>query len=167
MGVSRLLFPPPGNTNLIFKCKTSHEFILVFPIQIHDDADIFSILHLYLSPTLSILIPISIFYWNKSEGGRAQSLKEWHRTYKNWLELTRSKVAEESSSSTPWASLYAHYNTLAYAKWHTPQHHDWYQTNHSLAHEITEPIKNYHAIFQGFLLPSEMAYSLSLECVSP
>ena len=32
---------------------------------------------------------------------------------KNWLEPTRSKVAEDSTSSGPWATFYAHCNTLA------------------------------------------------------
>ena len=40
----------------------------------------------------------------------------------NWLEPIRSKMAEDSTSSGPWASLYPHFNTLA--KWHALRHHD-------------------------------------------
>ena len=37
-----------------------------------------------------------------------QLLKIWHK----WLELTRSKMADDSTSSGPWASLYTPCNTL-------------------------------------------------------
>ena len=52
---------------------------------------------------------------NRREGGRAP-LREWpsHRRYdKNWLEPTKSKMAEDSTSSGPWTSLYAHCNVSA------------------------------------------------------
>lgn len=64
--------------------------------------------------------------WDRREGARAQPLNEWHgcRCFAiNWLELTRSKMAEDSTPSGPWASLHAHCNTLA-ARWHTHRHHD-------------------------------------------
>ena len=38
--------------------------------------------------------------------------------------------------------------------------------SHSLAYEISQPIKTNHPVFQG-LLPSEMAHTLSAKCVSP
>ena len=43
----------------------------------------------------------------------------------NWLEPTRTKMAEDLTSTRPWASLYTHCNTSA--KWHTHQHHDSWQ----------------------------------------
>lgn len=59
--------------------------------------------------------------WDGRERGRAQPLREWHScggNDKNWLELTRSKMAEGSNSSITGASVCAHCNTLA-SKWHT------------------------------------------------
>ena len=53
---------------------------------------------------------------NRREGGWAQSLREWpsHWHYdKSWLEPTKSKMAEDSTFSGPWTSLYAHCNVLA------------------------------------------------------
>ena len=38
--------------------------------------------------------------------------------------MIRPKVAENSTSSRPWASLYTHCNILAYAKWHAHRCHD-------------------------------------------
>ena len=52
-----------------------------------------------------------------------------NRSEPNW-----PKMAKDSTSSRPWASLYAHYNTLAYAKWHTQQHHDSSKANHKSGH---------------------------------
>ena len=69
--------------------------------------------------------------WNRREGDRAQPLKAWHslRTWHiGWLEPNRSKMADESTSSSPWASLYAHCHTLA--KWHTHRHRDSSKADH-------------------------------------
>ena len=66
-----------------------------------------------------IMVKYSGWFWNRREGGKAQPLKEWHSHWGyniNWLEPIRSKMAEDSTSSRPWASLYTHCNTLAYAK---------------------------------------------------
>ena len=61
----------------------------------------------------------------KHEGrGRAQPLKEWH----HHVEPTGSKMAEDATPSWPWASFYAHCDTLA--KWHTQQCHDSPEANH-------------------------------------
>ena len=51
--------------------------------------------------------------WNRREVVRKQPLKEWRSIcgYNiNCLELTRSKMMNDSTSSKPWASLYANYN---------------------------------------------------------
>ena len=56
------------------------------------------------------------WYRDRKEGSRAQHLKEWHSYWgydKNWLAPTRPKMAEDLTSSGPWASLYPHCNTLA------------------------------------------------------
>lgn len=55
--------------------------------------------------------------WDRRERGRAQPLKKMTqpmRTRINWLEPIRPKRVEDLTSSSPWASLYAHCNTLAY-----------------------------------------------------
>ena len=70
-------------------------------------------------------------YWNRREEGRAQSLKEWHNCWrpdKNWLEPTRSNMAEDLTSSGPWAAPYTHCNTLA--KWHSHQRYDGSKADH-------------------------------------
>ena len=57
-------------------------------------------------------------------GGKAQPLNEWHSPWrhdKKWLEPTRPKMAEDSTSTRPWASFYTHCNTSA--KWHTYGYH--------------------------------------------
>ena len=89
-----------------------------------------------------------------------QPLKIQHKL----LRPTRSKMAEDSSSSRPWTLSHAHYNTSV--KWHTHRHHDKLEANHkssksewcpnpwksppllqieccshSLAYETTHPIK--------------------------
>ena len=67
------------------------------------------------------------------KGVRAQPLKEWHSCWgydKNWLEPTKPKMVEDSTFSGPWASLYAHCNILAYAKWQTHRCHDSSKANH-------------------------------------
>ena len=69
--------------------------------------------------------------WNRREGVRAQPLKVWCRRWgydKNPLEPTRSKMAEDSTSLRPWASFYAHCNTLA--KWYAHRRHESSQANH-------------------------------------
>ena len=71
--------------------------------------------------------------WNRREGGRAQPLKEWQSPWGyniNCLVPARSKMVEESTSSGPSTSLYAHCNILAYAKWHTHQCHDNSKADH-------------------------------------
>ena len=49
---------------------------------------------------------------------------------KNWLELARSKMAEDSTSRGPWASLWPYYNILG--KWHTHRCQDNSETNHKM-----------------------------------
>ena len=49
--------------------------------------------------------------------------------HKNCIEPTRSEMAEYFTSRGPRASLYAHCNALAYAKWHTHWHHDSLEAN--------------------------------------
>ena len=54
--------------------------------------------------------------WDKREGDRAQPLQEWCSYWEldrreKWLEPFRPKMAEDSTSSRPWASLHTHYNT--------------------------------------------------------
>ena len=69
----------------------------------------------------------------RQEGSRAQPLKEWHSHWGhsiNWLEPTRSKMMDKSTSTGPWASLYAHCITLAYAKWHILKCHDSSEVDH-------------------------------------
>ena len=64
---------------------------------------------------------VDMFYHNRRKASRAQPLKERHSHWehdKNLLKPTRSKVAKDSTSSRPWASLYTHCNTLA-PKGHT------------------------------------------------
>ena len=48
----------------------------------------------------------------------------------NWSEPNRSEIADKLTSSRPWTSSYTHCNTLAYAKWYTPQHHYSSEANH-------------------------------------
>ena len=70
---------------------------------------------------------VTVSWWNRREGGRAQPLKRitWPlRMQHNWL--------KDLDSSEPWASLnytYTHCNTLLLlsrfrAKWHTHRRHD-------------------------------------------
>ena len=75
----------------------------------------------------------SLVIFLKQEEEKAQLSKErrgghscWEKQDmdKNWLEPTWPKMVEDSTSSRLWASLYAHYNTLTYAKGHTHQPHD-------------------------------------------
>lgn len=70
--------------------------------------------------------------WDKVEGVRAHSLKEWHRQrMRIWCKLvrTKSKTVEDSTSSEPWASLYTHCTILA-SKWHAHRCHDSSQAKH-------------------------------------
>ena len=87
-----------------------------------------SSLHPPTHPSIHLPIhPLSIIHLKQEEGGRPQPLKEWHNHWGydiNWLEPTRSKMAEDLTYSWPWASLYAHCNTIAYAKQHTHRCHD-------------------------------------------
>ena len=113
--------------------------------------------------------------WDRREGCRVQLLKEWfgHWGYDlNWLEPTRIKMEEDSTSSGPWASLHTHWNVLA--KWHTHRRHDSSEADHKrpksgqwpkalkspplppnswtnppLVYEITQPLKINHPIFEG------------------
>ena len=90
----------------------------------------------------------------------------------------------DSSSTWPWASVYVHCNT--------PRCHDGSKTNkigqkvgdvpvpgnphsflktpgyssHSLAYVISHPCKNWQSYTLVPLLPSEIAHTLSMECVS-
>ena len=59
---------------------------------------------------------------------------------KNWLEPTWPKMVEDSTFSRLWASLYAHYNTLAYAKGHTHQPHDSSEADHRRPEVDSGPI---------------------------
>ena len=80
---------------------------------------------------LSCFGHLLIWNWNRREGGRAPPLKEWLSCWGhdiNWLESTRSKMVGDSTFSGPWASLYAHCNTIA--KWLTHRCHDSSEGNH-------------------------------------
>ena len=103
--------------------------------------------------------------------------------YINWLGHTKSLMAD-SSSTWPWASVYVHCNT--------PRCHDGSKMTkigqkvgdgpipgnphsflktpgysfHSLAYVISHPCKNWQSYTLVPLLPSEMAHTLSMECVS-
>ena len=66
------------------------------------------------------LLRVKVAAMRQEGGGRAQPFKEWHshgRHNKNWLEPTRLKVAEDLTSSRPWAmekAMAPHSSTLAW-----------------------------------------------------
>ena len=68
----------------------------------------------------------------KQEGsGQGTILKEWHSCWRpdnNWLEPTRSNMAEDLTFSGPWTAPYAHCNTLD--KWPSHQRHDSSKADH-------------------------------------
>lgn len=75
-------------------------------------------------PYLSLLLLAC--FWDKREGARVPLLTEWHNHWghnTNQLETTTPEMAENVTSGGPWASWYAHCNTLACAKQHTYMHH--------------------------------------------
>ena len=81
-----------------------------------------------------ILHSVLLFQHLKQEARRVgttfgRKTQPWRHS-KNWLEPSRSKMAEDSPSSRPGASLYVHCSTLAYAKWHPYRHHDSSEPNH-------------------------------------
>ena len=56
----------------------------------------------------------------------------WDRNYvcSNLIQPTRPKMAEDVIPCRPWASLYAHCNTLAYDEGHAQQRHDSSEADH-------------------------------------
>ena len=103
----------------------------------------------------------------------------------NWLEQNGSKMTDKSTSTRPSASVYAHCNIPA-CWWHTHSHHDsskadlswvvaqfleipspsYNSSSHSLAYEITHHYKNWQPHTLVPFSPSEMAHTLSVECIS-
>ena len=98
--------------------------------------------------------------WNRSKGGKAQLLKEWHnaRTYINWLKSNGSKMTNKSNSTKPWFSICKlndtsrdtrivprHYQKTK--EWMVPQSLEW--SFHSLAYGITQFKKINHTTFYG------------------
>lgn len=118
--------------------------------------------------------------------GKTQPLKEWQplKIQHKLLRPTRSKMAKDSTSSKPWASLYAHYKILASTITHPPEL--WrFQGQSSMSEGglwpnywkypsrflpkivgiilslITQPIKTNHPISGGFCL-LRMTHTLSV-----
>ena len=111
--------------------------------------------------------------WNRSKGGRAQLLKEWHnpRAYYKLIKMT-----DKSNSTKPWFSTCKLNDTHrgdrivpgCYQKtkeWLVPQLLEW--SSHSLAYEITQLSKTNHTTFPGhctlwWLMPCGVCFSLNL-----
>ena len=88
--------------------------------------------HLYQrsSCTVAKVLGPTIDFPTWRSGKEIENLQRiWH-SHRIWQKLVRTKMAEDLTSSRPWASLYAHYNALAYSKWHIHQHHDGSETNY-------------------------------------
>lgn len=61
-------------------------------------------------------------WWSWREGCRAQLLKEWHSCWGYNINLLEPIMAEDLTSSKPWASFYARCNIVT-IRWHTHRCH--------------------------------------------
>ena len=107
---------------------------------------------------------LSGYFWNRREGGRHNFWKndivQGHNI--NQLESNGSRMADKSTSTRPWSSIYAHHNTSA-SQWHTQGRHDSSKANHQRPKAGTGPIPRTLCPFPkraGIILPLVIVYEI-------